>query len=158
MDNWLEDDRENMDKDDYTQQRAILDEVSFVGDQMKAFLGDETHLVQLQSNLQKFEPSDQLGRDCLKVAKETLALWVEFPTANLYHHLAPAEDDEDDYYSDGKIKLTDYVSFIGETSSCVYDSMMTMLNDDFNERSGLQDFESIIVFNKRQGKYQDALA
>jgi len=156
--NWIEDDRDSMDKDDYTQQRAILDEVSFVGDQMKAFLGDETYLVQLQSILQKFEPSNQFGRDCLKLAKETLALWMEFPTANLYQHLASAEDDEDDYYSDGKIKLTDYISFIGETSSCVYDTMMTMLNDDFNERSGVQDFENIIVFNKSQGKYKDVLA
>ena len=42
--------------------------------------------------------------------------------------------------------------------SCVYDSMMTMLNDDFNERSGLQDFESSIIFNKPQRKLKDVLA
>jgi hypothetical protein len=158
MDNWLEDDRESMDVADYTAQRAVLDEVSFVGDQMKAFLGDETHLFQLQSTIQNFQPVDQFGRDCLNLAKETLALWMEYPTANLYQHLSPAEDDEDDYYSDGKIRLTDYISFIGETSSCVYDTMMTMLNDDFNERSGVQDFENITVFNKSQRKYKDFLA
>jgi hypothetical protein len=33
-----------------------------------------------------------------------------------------------------------------------------MLNDDFNERSGTQDFETTIVFNRKHGKYKDVLA
>ncbi len=160
MDNWIEDDRESMDKEDYKEQRAILDEVFSIGDQMKVLLLDEKQLEQLQSRIQKLEPANQFDKDCVKLAKETLALWMEFPTANLYQNLASYDNDEeeDDYYNDGKIKVTDYISFIGETSSCVYDTMMTMLNDDFNERSGVQDFENSIVFNKPQRKYKDVLA
>jgi len=159
MDNWIEDDRESMDEADYAEQRAILDEVFSIGDQMKVLLLDEMELEQLQSRIQKFEPISRFEKSCLKLAKETLALWMEYPTANLYQHLNEDKDeDEDDYYSNGKIKVTDYISFIGETSSCVYDTMMNMLNDDFSERSGVQDFENTIVFNKPHRKYKDVLA
>jgi len=159
MDNWIEDDREGMDKEDYKEQRAILDEVFSIGDKMKVLLNDEKELEKLQDRIQKFEPESQFDRDCLKLAKETLALWMEYPTAHIYQHLnEDIDEDEDDYYSNGKIKVTDYISFIGEMSSCVYDTMMTMLNDDFNERSGTQDFETTIVFNKPQRKYKDVLA
>jgi len=159
MDNWIEDDRDSMDETDYKEQRAILDEVLFIGDEMKAFLSDERQLEQLQSRIKQFEPVSPFDSNCLQLAKETLALWLEFPNANLYQHLnEDIDDDEDDYYSDGKIKVTDYISFIGEISSCVYDSMMEMLNNDFNERSGVQDFESTIVFNKPRRKFEDVLA
>ena len=160
MDNWIEDDRDSMDEADYKEQRGILDEVLFIGDEMKSFLSDEKELEQLQSKIQQFEPVSQFERDCLKLAKEALALWMEFPNANLYQNIGSYDNDEeeDDYYSDGKIKVTDYISFIGETSSCVYDTIMTMLNDDFNERSGVQDFESTLIFNKPQRKYKDVLA
>lgn len=158
MDNWIEDDRETVDEADYKEQRAILDEVFFIGGEMKAILSDERELEQLQARIQQFTPCSPFERSCYKVAKETLAIWMEFPTADIYQHLSPDEsDDDDDYYSDGKIKVTDYISFIGETSSCVYDSMMDMLNDDFNERSGIQNFESTTVFNKKMGKYKDVL-
>jgi hypothetical protein len=160
MDNWIEDDRESMDEADYKEQRAILDEVFFIGDEMKAFLNNEKELEQLQSKIQQFEPISPFDRDCLRLAKETLALWMEFPNANLYQNIGSYDNDEeeDDYYSDGKIKVTDYISFIGETSSCVYDTMMEMLNNDFNERSGIQDFENTIVFNKPRRKFKDILA
>jgi len=36
--------------------------------------------------------------------------------------------------------------------------MINMTNDDFNERSGVQDFEAEIVFDKGKGKYKDELA
>ena len=77
--------------------------------------------------------------------------------ANLYQQIGLEADDEDDYYGTGKILITDYISFIGETSGAVYQTMKDMLNEDFNERSGTQDFEATVVFDKRKGKYKDRL-
>lgn len=157
MNNWIEDDRDSMDDIDYEKQRAILDEVFAVGDEVEKLLFDESYLIKLQSRLQEFRPDSQFEKACVTLAKETLAVWMEFPTSNLYQNIT-TDDEDDDYYNNGKIKVTDYISFIGETASCVYDSMMNMLNDDFNERSGIQDFEYTIVFNKPQSKYDDVLA
>jgi hypothetical protein len=35
--------------------------------------------------------------------------------------------------------------------------MINMTNDDFNERSGVQDFEVTVSFNEPCGKYEDGL-
>ena len=87
--------------------------------------------------------------------RHALRFGRNFQLANIYQHLTPIEEDDDDeYYGNGKIKVNDYISFIGETSSCVYESMMDMLNDDFNERSDTQDFEHKIVFNEKPKKHR----
>ncbi|WP_158994916.1 hypothetical protein [Mucilaginibacter sp. L196] len=159
MDNWIEDDRESMDDADYKEQRANLDEMFAIGDKLEVILGKEEHLLQLQTIIKTAEAKNQFEKACVKLAKETLAIWMEFPYANLYQHITQnEEDDEDDYYGDGKIQVTDYISFIGETSGNVYETMINMTNDDFNERSGVQDFEATVVFDKAKGKYKDELA
>jgi hypothetical protein len=158
MESWIEDDKESMDDGDYEQQRAILDETFAIGDKMSCHLADENHLLQLHAIAESCIPESRYETLCIKLAKETLAVWQEYPHANLYQHINATDDDDDDnYYGNGKIQVTDYISFIGETSSCVYDSMMNMANDDFNERSGVQDFEASVVFNKACGKYKDGL-
>ncbi|MFI5160521.1 MAG: hypothetical protein ACHQHN_04550 [Sphingobacteriales bacterium] len=158
MNNWIEDDRGDMDEADYLQQRTIMDEILAVGDLMENLLVDENHLTQLQYHIQQFEAETAFEKACVMIAKDTILLWTKFPTANLYQHINECEpNDDDDYYGQGKIRVTEYISFIGETSSCVYESMMTMLNEDFNERSGLQDFEHRIVFNTTPIKQMDVL-
>lgn len=128
-------------------------------DEMEILLGDESWLLKLQSRIKSFEPNSGIEKDCIALAKETLALWMEFPTANIYQHIIPVdEDDDDEYYGNGKIKVADYISFIGETSSSVYDNLMNMLNDDFNERSAVQDFVHKIIFNQKPEKQADLLA
>jgi len=158
MDNWIEDDRESMDDTDYKEQRANLDEMFAIGDKMMPLLSDEGHLLQLQKLIKAFQPQNRFETACLNLAKDTLTVWTEFPHANFYQHIKHEEEDEDDYYGNGKIQVTDYISFIGETAGCVYETMINMTNDDFNERSGIQDFEATVVFDKPKGKYKDELA
>lgn len=158
MDNWIEDDRETMDDIDYKDQRANLDEMFAIGDKMESLLSDEGNLQQLQTIIKTFQPQNRFETACLKVVKQTLAVWMEFPYSNLYQHITRSEeDDEDDYYGNGKIQVTDYISFIGETSGSVYETMISMTNDDFNERSGVQDFETTVFFDKANGGYKDEL-
>jgi len=159
MTSWIEDDREDMDEAEYKQQRTTLDEIFAVGDEMEKLLNDESWLTQLQVRIQGFMPNNPFEKSCVHIANETLVLWAEFPSANIYQHITPIdENDEDEYYGNGKIKVTDYISFIGETSSSVYDNLINMLNDDFNERSAVQDFEHKIVFNQKPEKQKDILA
>jgi hypothetical protein len=157
MDNWIEDDRQSMDDVDYKEQRANLDEMFAIGDKMEVILGKEEHLLQLQTVIKALQPKTRFETACVKITKETLALWMEFPHANLYQHIGQ-EEDEDDHYGNGKILVTDYISFIGETSGSVYENMINMTNDDFNERSGVQDFEATVVFDRAKGRYKDGLA
>jgi len=158
MDNWIEDDKDSMDDGDYKEQRVTLDEMFNIGDKMTGILADENHLLQLRSIMDSYTPISRYEALCAKLANQTLAVWKEHPQANLYQHIVPIdEDDEDDYYGNGKIQVTDYISFIGETSSNVYDTMMNMTNDDFNERSGVQDFEATVSFSEPCGKYKDGL-
>jgi hypothetical protein len=157
MDNWIEDDRESMDDADYETQRANLDEMFAIGDKMGTLMGNEAHLLQLQTIIKTFQPQNRFETACLKLAKDSLAIWMEFPYPNLYQHIE-AEEDEDEYYSNDKIQVTDYISFIGETSGPVYDAMINMTNDDFNERWGVQDFEATVVFDKAKCRYRDELA
>lgn len=157
MDNWIEDDRESMDDIDYQEQRANLDEMFRIGDKIEPILADEEHLLQLQTVIKTFQPQTKFEKGCVQLAKDTLAVWMEFPTANLYMNLGVEGEEDDDYYGTGKILLTDYISFIGEVSGPVYETMKDMTNQDFNERSGVQDFVSTVVFDKRQGKYKDHL-
>ena len=44
MTNWIEDDREGMDDEEYNQHRTKLDEIFSVGDEMEKLLGDESWL------------------------------------------------------------------------------------------------------------------
>lgn len=157
MDNWIEDERESMDDIDYKEQRANLDQMFAIGDKIEPILADEEHLRQLQTIIKICEPQTQFHRNCMQLAKDTLAVWMEYPQTNLYQQIGHEADDEDDYYGTGKILMTDYISFIGETSGSVYETMKNMLNEDFNERSGTQDFEATVVFDKAKGKYKDQL-
>jgi hypothetical protein len=158
IDNWIEDDKDSMDDSDYKEQRATLDEMFSIGDKMTSILADENQLLMLRGIIDGFEPKSRYDVLCVKLANQTLAVWNEHPQANLYQHIVPIdEDDDDDYYGNGKIQVTDYISFIGETSSNVYDTMINMTNDDFNERSGVQDFEATVSFNEPCGKYEDGL-
>jgi hypothetical protein len=158
MDTWIEDDRDGMDDADYEEQRATLDEMFAIGDKMTSILADENHLLNLHAIIESFAPESRYESLCIKLAKQTLAVWHEHPQANLYQHIvASDEDDEEDYYGNGKIQVTDYISFIGETSGNVYDTMMNMTNEDFNERSGVQGFEATVAFDKPCGTYKDSL-
>ncbi|TSJ40916.1 hypothetical protein FO440_14355 [Mucilaginibacter corticis] len=157
MDGWIEDDKGSMDDEDYKEQRSNLDEMLAIGEKIEPYLADESYLLLLQDLIQACEPQSKFQQDCLKIAKETLAVWVAYPYANLYQNVAQEDEDEDDYYGTGKVLVTDYISFIGETSGAVYENIKNMLNDDFNERSGTQNFEVNIAFNKEKGSYHDQL-
>lgn len=159
MEDWITNDRGEMDEEDYQKHRSDLNIVNHFGDLMERRIKAKINLQKLAERVEAFKVRTPFQQDCLDLAKRTLAVWRAYPKANLYmNEHEPEMDDEDyddDYYS--YLHIAEYVGFIGKTGGHLYESMMDMANNDFNERSKVLEPQVATAFAKKPKKYADVL-
>lgn len=154
---WITDGREDMEAEDDERQQNDWHRASLHGDFIWAKMLGCDGLTSLESLIADFQPENGFERSCLTIARHCFALWQDYPGRNLYTHASlkddEAEDDEDNY-----IALQEYVSFIGSVDDSISDSLLEMVNNDFNERARFQEPEMLTLFDQPRGRYSDELA
>jgi hypothetical protein len=82
-----------------------------------------------------------------------------YSEANIYRYANHCADEQkdDDYYERSYVAMHEYVGFIGSADDINSDSLLGMVNNDFNERSDFQEPELTTLFNEPQPAYSDKL-
>lgn len=158
LDNWIEDDREMIDDEDYEHSRKAVDEAFLVGDYIQERIMDKSYLQNFTSSLKAFKPILSFEKETLRLATAFYELWQAYPDANIFSHANQPEGKMDEYYdNESCIGLADYVSFIAADYGCAYDEVINMINTDFNERPAMQEPEVETTFDAPKGEYRDKL-
>ena len=159
MQDWVDDDCGDMDSDDLNRHQSDLNRIYHYGDRMERRVKSKTNLKKLAERVAVFTPANEFQAEVKNLAERTLRVWAQYPNRNIYqneHHPDFDEEDfDDDYYN--FLHMHEYVGFIGEASSALYDSMMDMINNDLNERSKILEPQVSTVFDTLQMPYQDSL-
>jgi hypothetical protein len=153
---WIEDDRAQMDEDDYRGHRNGLNRATHFGDLMERRIKSPLQLSQMRDRLQNFVVRTAFDLNVLELAETTFNLWQRFPEKGLFSNACipdadPGEDEYDDHYS--VLHLGEYVGFIAEQTGILNESLMNMVNNDFNEKTRVQEPECRINFGKK-GTYR----
>ena len=147
----------DLDELDINRSRSALRFATHYGDTMQRRMHNPCHLQRFESRVQSFRADDDFQRDCLSVAKEALALWQTYPDAHLFKHVDNSclhgendEDEDDDYYgeNDNCIAVYEYVHFVAEVRGGIYDSIIEMVNCEFNEKLYTQEPVLITRYDK----------
>ena len=160
MEEWIENDKDSMDEADFNRQSSELRVAFHYGDLMERRIRAKINLEQMKARIQAYHPRNLFETDCLELAKTTWDIWQTYPTHNIYYNEnVPKEDDEDyddDYYN--FLHMEEYISFIGEMDSNLYESMQNMINNDLNEKSKILEPETTTTFEQAMTPYRDSLA
>lgn len=157
---WVEEQKGELEDDGYVHYRSDLNAAYHYGDLIGRRIAAKKQLELLPERITGFTPHNDYERECLELAERTLALWRQYPKANIYQHeFEPDPDDEDyddDYYS--YLHIHEYVSFIARTDGHLYETLMENINNDFNERSKILEPEKKTCFDAARLKQPDLLA
>jgi hypothetical protein len=153
---WVEEARYD-DKDSYRDQKKNLNEAEKAGDFIQCKIMDAEFRLSLLEQLADFQPKSAYEHEAKRIAQYTWDLWQEFPQANLFRNSSEIVEDEDDYGYDNTLYMHEYIGFIGSNRDALSENLITMAENDFNERSRLQEPEIRTLFNEAQPAYADAL-
>jgi len=137
-----------LDKEDIAINKSALDSASHFGDIMQRRMHNPMQLEQFENRVKSCNPITEFHRDCLRVADDTLKLWQDYPNGHLFKNVdngclrgAVEDEEEDDYYDEGNntIALHEYVHFVAEINSGIYQSILEMVNCEFREKMYTQE-------------------
>lgn len=166
LEDWLENDMGDLDEQDISFNRSALRSASHYGDIMHRRIYNKYNLENFKDRIDRLKPTNDLGRECLKVAQLALLLWKTYPDGYLFKHIDNGceeeqgeDEDEDDYYDrrDNTLYVHEYVHFIAETEGSLYDSLFEMLNSEFNEKQFTQEPVLITLYDQSLNEKNDTL-
>ncbi len=137
---WVEDDPEGWEQDDYNSNRSQLNTAEHIGNVMQRRLWNPCHLNRFGELVEQFKPLDSFGCNCLSVAEKALGLWRDHPQGHVYRHADTAVLDEgdDDSYEGDCITMDKYIGFCAATNGWLYRTIAECVNSEFNECRDIQ--------------------
>lgn len=161
MEEWLTEDDGSIDEEDRAFNRKALDTASHGGDVIQRILYHTAHLEQFGERLALAKAENAFEQGCLSVAQTALNLWRDFPDGNIFRHLhSPYEDDGDDEdYNgyDNTIHVGEYVHFIADTDSSLYDSIQQNIDAELNEKMHWEEHSLLSVYDENYSPNADSL-
>ena len=130
---WVEQDTDNEYAED---EKQDLLAATTLGDVMEQKLRHPANLDRYAKRLSCFRAEDALDSECLAVATEAHALFLEYPKESLFRNepqRQQEENDENGYYDNEKITMDKYVSFSADTKGWLFDTLADTVNNEFNE-------------------------
>ena len=94
------------------------------------------------------------------MATDTLRLWRDYPDRNIFCHLNKPECDEDDdnwIGYDNTIRVGEYIHFIADTESSLYDSIQQNIDAELNEKMYWQEHTLVSLYDKNYTPNADNL-
>ncbi|WP_291882187.1 hypothetical protein [Chryseobacterium sp.] len=142
---WIEQDAE---MEDYFVCKKELYRAELIGDVMGQKISDPRNLQFFEQRLNSFNPKNQFDKACFELAKKVFALYSQYPDENIFrnaHHnnaIDPDTMDENgynDYNEENVVTMDKYISFFAESEGVVYDNLVSMINNEFNEYAEAQE-------------------
>lgn len=113
----------NENPDEYEEDISDIIRNDICGDIMQRKIHNRYHLDNFAKTIERFKPQNAFDEECLLVAKNALALYLEFPKSSVFQHIEEPED-----WDEVAIPET-YIAFIGDTKGWVYETIERQIND-----------------------------
>jgi len=161
---WVEDDKDSADEEDYQKQKKAVETANLVGDFVQQKMMAEGFRHSLDTLIDNFRAVTDFETQSLAIAKNTWRIWQTYPDATLYSHASNPcdlddEDADDYYYADNNyVGMNEHIGFVASVTDVLSDSLFRMVNDDFNERPSFQEPEITTRFGEKLPQYTDQLA
>lgn len=161
LEEWLDEEDGSLDEADLMFNREAHQKAAHGGDVIERVIYHPAHLEQLSERITRIIPADAFEQGCLKVATDTLKLWQDYPDSNIFRHLnrLPCDEDDDDNWMgyDNTIRVGEYIHFIADTESSLYDSIQQNIDAELNERMYWQEHTLVSVYDKNYSPNADSL-
>jgi len=158
LEEWMEDEADQDGEQDHLRNKSALQKANHFGDVMERKIFNLYQLNHFKERADRFNPKDDLGKECLKIARTALDMWDKFLGQTIYGHInnEVAEDGEEDEEQEESIRINEYISFIAETEGSLYDSLSEIVNSEFQEKACIQKPMITTLYNQ-SGKQGDTL-
>ncbi|GAA4905962.1 hypothetical protein GCM10023313_05820 [Mucilaginibacter defluvii] len=133
LSDWVDEDEESDITEIYKRE---LKQAKWIGEAIEQKLFNRASLSQLRPRVENFTVRNDFERQCLDVAAEALNLYTQYPTecyCRNVRHTVTTDEDEDNEEAENTLSIDKYVSFFADGSGWLYDSLMEMVNNEFNE-------------------------
>lgn len=127
---WLTDDRESYEQEEWNSCMADIHKATFIGDVMHRKIYNQVHLEQFANRLKSFRAATDFQLQCLRLAEGFFNLWQSCPDRCIFDHVQ-LEDEAG--YDQGCIRADQCISFVADTEGWLHEQLVDMLNTDFNE-------------------------
>ena len=113
----------NENPDEYEEDISDIIRNDICGDIMQRKIHNRYHLDNFAETIERFKPQNAFDEECLLVAKDALALYLEFPKSSVFQHIEEPED-----WDEVAVPET-YIAFIGDAKGWVYETIERQIND-----------------------------
>lgn len=135
MEEWLIDDLENNEAEEDNRIISEFNEAVYYGDVMLRKIFNPYHLNSFQNRVDTYKLNTPFEKECLAVAQKALELLREYPSETIFSNTSNCEFDSDE----GVIKAEQYISFVADNDGLLYENIVRIVNDEFNECSEIEE-------------------
>jgi hypothetical protein len=107
--------------DEYEEDCKDILKNEICGDIMHRKIYSPYHLDHFAETIERFEPKNVFDEECLLVAKDAFALYLDFPKNSVFQHIQEPEDEA--------ATPETYISFIGDDKGWIYDNIERSVNE-----------------------------
>lgn len=161
VEEWLDEEDGSIDEEDLIFNREAHRKAEHGGDVIGRIIYHPAHLEQFSERITGTVPADAFEQGCLKVATDTFRLWQDYPDSDIFRHLNTPQSDEDDDDNrmgfDNTIRAGEYIHFIADTESSLYDSIQQNIDAELNEKMYWQEHTLVSVYDKNYSPNADSL-
>lgn len=162
MEEWLTEEDGSIDQADLEYNRRALHAASHGGDVIGRIIYNLKLLQQFGECISATIPANTFETACLKVAETAFNLWRDFPEGHLFNHLHDNNENDEDDEADGgdydnTIRVDEYVHFIADTESSLYDSLQQNIDAELNEKMYWQEHALFSVYDDTFSPLADTL-
>jgi hypothetical protein len=135
MEEWLIDDLEDEESEEDNSMISEFNKAMCYGDIMLRKMYNPYNLNCFQKRIDNYKSSTSFEKDALNVTKKALALLREYPSETIFSNTSNCEFDNDE----GVIKAEQYISFVADNDGLLYENIVRIVNDEFNECSQIEE-------------------
>ncbi len=110
--------------DEYEEDNKDILKNEICGDIMHRKIYNSYHLDHFAETIERFKPENALEEECLLVAKDAFAIYLDFPKNCVFQHIEAPEDEEEEFATPET-----YISFIGDDKGWVYENIERQVNE-----------------------------
>lgn len=149
MEEWLTDNPDDWDKDDYVMHRSGFNIAKYWGDIIRRKIGNPYNLLQFENRVNRYIPKSNDEERLHDVSRKFLKLYQDFPIRsimdNIYSGIVEPQKEE-------RVYPDQYISFYWDYNDCLYQSLFETVNTELQEKEVTEEPLYIQLFDKPQAK------
>ncbi|MFH6943474.1 hypothetical protein [Flavobacterium sp. FlaQc-50] len=153
MEEWIMDELEDEESESGNSMISELNKASFYGDVMHRKMYNPYHLSVFEKRIGSYKFNNSFEKDCLSVAKQALALMLEYPSGTIFQNTSNEVFESEE----GIIRAEQYISFIADTDGQLYENIARVINDELNECSEIEEPSLLQIYDAQNELTNKAL-